>query len=89
MLCRVLGIERDISFAGNDGENVSGQRVYFGYHNSNTDGIATGYIFIRKDSNISTEPLEVNQEYEFFYEVNPRTGKSKLVKIAFSDDERM
>lgn len=89
MLCKVLGIERDISFAGNDGEKVSGQRLYFGYHNSNTDGIATGDIFIRKDSNIATEPLVVNQEYDFLYEVNPRTGKSKLVKIVLTDDERM
>lgn len=89
MLCKVLGINRDISFSGNDGEKVSGQRVYFGYHNSKTDGIATGDMFIRKDSNILTEPLVVNQEYEFFYEVNPRTGKSKLIKIALSDDERI
>ena len=89
MLCKVLGIDRNISFAGNDGERVSGQRVYFGYHSSNTDGIATGDIFIRKDSNIVTEPLEVNREYDFLYDVNPRTGKSKLVKIVLSDDERM
>lgn len=89
MLCRVLGIERDITFAGNDGEKVSGQRVYFGYHNSFTDGIATGDIFIRKDSNIISCPLEVNQDFDFLYEANPRTGKSKLVKIALPDDERM
>lgn len=89
MLCRVLGIERYISFAGNDGEKVSGQRVYFGYHNSKTDGIATGDLFIRNDSNIVNGTLEVNQDYDFLYEVNPRTGKSKLVKIALPDDERM
>lgn len=89
MLCRVLGIQRYISFTGNDGEKVSGQRVYFGFHNSHTDGIATGDIFIRTDSNIVTGTLEVNQEYDFLYEVNPRTGKSKLVKIVLPDDERM
>lgn len=80
MIAKVVGFER-VEFSDNNGNTVSGTRVYITYQNNFINGVGADLKYFPDSGNVKLPELVLNHEYDFVYQQSGFSGKNRLVAV--------